>query len=324
MTTTNMLGNIIRKIIPLLSVVLISSCSACASSDLIKSDTSQITSQSASEISLPTSIPEEKPISSNVTHNLKAVDFSSNQNALKDYIYFARFEIQRVFLNGDECVITLQNVFGNEKPEMIVTVKRNHPFFNHEYYFSTDENNEPIYIGECYGVHDAFYTDGEFIYAVREGETELVIDKLQHPIEDAVSPDLAGYQNDDALDFINDTHMYFIRYDDEDWDSEKQTWKSPEETASLFYCEDTCLYEAYIVSKRILKLTSIEIGDIINSDGNLIYAYLPGENYIVSRQEYEQIKNKIFNILTEVIDEPDVSSGWIDIDNIDEWIESLV
>jgi len=290
---------------------------------LLLSDTSQTTFQSTSKISLPTSTLVEKPVSSNVTENFKAVDFSGKQNTLKDYIYYARFEIQRAFLNGDECAITLRNVFGDEKPEMIVAIKRSQPLFNHEYYFSTDENDEPIYIGECYGVHDSFYTDGEFVYAVRKGEMELVIDKLKYPIEDAVSPDLAEYQNGNALDFINDTHMYFIRYDNEDWDSEKQTWKSPEENASLFYCEDTGLYEAYSVSKRILELTSIEIGDIINGDGNLIYAYLPGENYIVSRQEYKQIKAKIFDILIEVNDESEISSGWINVDDIDEWIDLL-
>jgi len=290
---------------------------------LFLSDTSQITLQSTSKISLQTSTLEEKPISSNITENLKAVDFSSIQNALLDYICFARSEIQRAFLNGDECVITLRNVFGNEKPEMIVAIKKNQPSIDYEYYFSTDENDEPIYIGGSYGVHNAFCTDGEFVYSIREDEKMLVINKLQHPFEGAVSPDMAECQNGNALDFINDTHMYFIRYDNEDWDSKNQTWKSPEETASLFYCEDTGLYEAYSVSKRILELTSIEIGDIINGDGNLIYAYLPGENYIVSRQEYKQIKAKIFDVLIEINDEPEISSGWINVDDIDEWIDSL-
>ncbi len=321
------------KAVALITVLIVSGCAvsenvnnndfSVTTAPFLLSDTTQTTSQSTSKTSSPISTLEEKTISSNITENLKAVDFSSNQNALIDYIDFARSEIQRAFLNGDECVITLRNVFGNEKPEMIVAIKRSQPFFNHEYYFSTDENDEPIYIGECYGVHDSFCTDGEFFYAVLKGETELVIDKLQYPIEDAVSPDLAEYQNGNALDFINDTHMYFIRYDNEDWDSEKQTWKSPEETASLFYCEDTGLYEAYSVSKRILELTSIEIGDIINGDGNLIYAYLPGENYIVSRQEYKQIKTKIFNILIEVNDQSEISSGWINVDDIDEWIDSI-
>lgn len=330
MTMTNIFGNnyiniIIRKIIPLLSVALISSCSASASSDLTESDTSQPISQSASEISLSTSTPKEESTFSNVAQNLKAVDFSSEQHVLKDYINFARSEINRAFLNGDECMITLWNVFGNEKPEMIVAIKKKQPSVNHEYYFSTDENDEPIYLGEFYRVHDAFYTDGEFVYAIweDEDETKMVIEKLQYPIEDTVSPDLAEYQNHDASDFINNTHMYFLRYDNEDWDSEKQSWKNPEETAALFYCEDSGLYEAYSVSKRILDLASFEIGDYINEDGNHIYSYLPGENYLVSRREYEQIKSKIFEILTEVADEPEISSGWINIDDVDKWLDSL-
>lgn len=328
MTMKNIFGNnyvnvIIRKIIPLLSVVLISSCSASVSSGLTEPDTSQPIPQSASEISLSTSTPEEKPTFSNVAQNLNAVDFSSEQNALKNYINFARSEINRAFLNGDECMITLWNVFGNENPEMIVAIKKKQPSVNHEYYFSTDENDEPIYLGEFYRVHDAFYTDGEFVCAVWEDETEMVIDKLQYPIEDTVSPDLAEYQNHDALDFINNTHMYFLRYDNEDWDSEKQSWKNPNETAALFYYEDSGLYEAYSVSKRVLELTSIEINDYINRDGNHVYSYLPGENYLVSRREYEQIKSKIFEILTEVTDEPDISSGWINIDDVDNWLDSL-
>lgn len=129
MTMKNIFGNnyvnvIIRKIIPLLSVVLISSCSASVSSGLTEPDTSQPIPQSASEISLSTSTPEEKPTFSNVAQNLNAVDFSSEQNVLKDYINFARSEINRAFLNGDECMITLWNVFGNENPEMIVAIKK--------------------------------------------------------------------------------------------------------------------------------------------------------------------------------------------------------
>lgn len=105
--------------------------------------------------------------------------------------------------------------------------------------------------------------------------------------------------------------------------NEKQNWKNPEETASLFYCEDTGLYEAYSVSKRMLEFTSMEIGDIINRDGNLIYAYFPGENYIVSRREYEQIMTKIFDVLSKVTDESEISSGWINIEDVDSWIYSL-
>lgn len=60
----------------------------------------------------------------------------------------------------------------------------------------------------------------------------------------------------------------------------------------------------------MLEFTSIEIGDIINRDGYLIYSYFPGENYIVSRREYEQIKTKIFDVLSKVTDEPEKNADF--------------
>lgn len=269
--------------------------------ELTPQDTSENLSITVSEYQVPNDPAE-------------SVESDSTKDMLKTYISFARSEIKSAFLNGDECTITLRNVFGNEKPEMIVGIRRNPSSVNHEYYFSTDENDEPIYIGEFYRVHDVFYTDGEFVYAIWEDDTAMLIEKIQYPIEDTVSPDLAEYQNSDALSFMKNTSYYFIRYDDENW-------INPEDGAAMFYCEDSDLYEAYSVSRRILDLTSIEIGDYINGDGNLIYSYLPGENYIVSRREYEQIKSKTFEILTEVADESEISSGWINIDDIDQWLD---
>ncbi len=273
-------------------------------------------------------VPENNPTFSSEARNLKTVDFSSKQSALKDYIKFARSEIRSGFLDGDECAITLRNVYGNEKPEMIIANRKKRPSVTHEHYFTTDENSEPIYLGEFWWVHNAFYTDGEFVYAIWQDEKEMgiaamKIDKLQYPIEDEAAPDFAEYQNSDALDFVNNTHMNFLRYDNRDWDSEKQSWKNPEELAAMFYYEDSGLYEAYLVSKRVLDLAAFEINDYINDEGNHIPAYPPGENYLVSRREYEQIKSKVFEILTEVTDEPVISSGWIDIEDVNKWIDSL-
>lgn len=318
--------NLFCKIIPLLSVALISSCSAGTSTNSTEPDssqpTSQLISQNVSEVSSSTSVPEEPPVFSAAAQNIKTVDFSSEQSALKDYIKFARSEISSGFLNGDECAITLLNVSGNENPEMIIAIRKKRPSVTHEHYFTTDENDEPIYLGYFYHAHDAFYTDGEFVYAIWEDETAMGIEKL-HPLEDEAAPDLAEYQNSDALDFVNNTHTYFVRYDNRDWDSEKQSWKNPEELAAMFYYEDSGLYEAYLVSKQMLDLTAFEIKDYINDEGNHIRSYLPGENYRVSRREYEQIKSKVFEILTEVTDEPVISSGWIDIDDIDKWLDTL-
>lgn len=314
--------NIFCTIILLLSVALFSSCSAGTSTNSTEPGSSQPISQSASEVSSSTSAPKEPPAFSAITQNIKTVDFSSEQSALKDYIKFARSEINSVFLDGDECAITLRNVYGNEKPEMIIAIRKKRPSVIHEHYFTTDENGKPIYLGEFYGVHDAFYTDGEFVYAIWENETAMGIEKL-HPLEDAAAPDFAEYQNSDALDFVNNTHMYFVRYDNRDWDSEKESWKNPEELAAMFYYEDSGLYEAYLVSKRMLDLAAFEINDYINDEGNHIPSYPPGENYLVSRREYEQINSMVFEILTQITDEPVISSGWINIDDVDKWLDSL-
>lgn len=103
-------------------------CFALTGFNANEEQNSQICEISENEISSTTEISssstytalEDEPASSNVTQNSKVVDFSSTQGTLKDYISFARSEIEKSFLNGNECVITLRNVFGNENPEMIV------------------------------------------------------------------------------------------------------------------------------------------------------------------------------------------------------------
>ncbi|MDE6732724.1 MAG: hypothetical protein K2J77_07605 [Oscillospiraceae bacterium] len=312
------------KIIAILFLTLSICLSGCKSGSAIDEENTPASDLSFSSDDLVQSeaAHENDPTFSSEARNLKTVDFSSEQSALKGYIKFARSEISSGFLNGDECAITLRNVYGNENPEMIIAIRKKRPSVTHEHSFTTDENDEPIYLGEFYGVHDAFYTDGEFVYAIWEDETAMGIEKL-HPLEDEAAPDLAEYQNSDALDFVNNTHTYFVRYNNRDWDSEKQCWKNPEELAAMFYYEDSGLYEAYLVSKRVLDLAAFEINDYINDEGNHIPAYPPGENYLVSRREYEQIKSRVFEILTQITDEPVISSGWIDIDDVDKWLDSL-
>ncbi len=233
-----------------------------------------------------------------------------------------------------EIKISLQNLYGEEPVEMILSFRGldSKDFsFEIEYYFTFDDNKEPAFMGSSLGgIPDAYYSYGDFCYTVKNGNVKgndslnwTVVNKLEFPMEDKVSPDFAQYQNSDALEFIYDTNMYFFRYDSEEWDSENQSWKNPEETAAMFYCEDSDLYEAYSVSKQMLDLTDIDINDYINSDGNHIYSSLPGENYLVSRREYEQIKSKTFEVFTEVTDEPEISSGWINIDDVDKWLDSL-
>lgn len=232
----------------------------------------------------------------------------------------------------NECNISLMNIFEDEAPEITLGFLTTDNV-ELEYLYAMDENDVPICMGSFTPStgSSGLFTDSTNAYYIidcgchpsKDNLNWVNIKKLELPIADKAVPDLADYQNKDALEFIYDTHMYFLRYDNEDWDSEKQSWKAPNETAAMFYCEDSGLYEAYSVSKWVLELTSIEINDYINSDGNHIYSYLPGENYLVSRREYEQIKSKIFEILTEVTDEPDISSGWINIDDVDNWLDSL-
>lgn len=328
-------------IITLLSVALISSCSAGTPTSSTEPDSSQPTSQpisqSASEVSSSTSAPEEPPAFSAIPQNIETVDFSSEQNALKCYIKFARSEIKKRFLDGDECMITLRNVFGNEKPEMIIAIKKSQSPYANEYYFSTDENDEPIYLGVFLRSMSYFDSDtalglymdsANTYYYITFGSHKdnvywMEVDRFELTIKSKAAPDFAEYQNSDALDFVNNTHMGFIRYDNRDYDDEKDTWKNPEELAAMFYYEDSGLYEAYSVSKQMLDLTAFEIKDYINDEGNHIYSYLPGENYLVSRREYEQIKSGVFEKLTKVTNEPVISSGWIDIDDVYKWLDSL-
>lgn len=251
---------------------------------------------------------------------------NSLQNVLKAYIECARSYKKQLFSEHEtECMISLQNLFGDENPEMILSVKGDS--YNSEYYFATNESGEPV----CMGAYEpSTELDGLYIdltnntcyiicrgsHSTKENLNWISIKKLELPLKSKVSPDFAEYKNSDALSFMENTNLYFIKYDEEDRDN-------LEAGAAMFYCEDSGLYEAYSVSKQILDLTSVEINDYVNREGNHIYSYLPGENYLVSRQEYEQIKSKTFEILTEVSYEPEISSGWINIDYIDKWIESF-
>lgn len=263
---------------------------------------------------------------------------SNKRNIVKKLFEYALSENKEIvtLLNSkaykNECNVSLMNIFEDDNLEIMLSF-RTADNVELDYLYAMDKNSVPVCLGSFMPSTElgGLYMDSSNTYYViycgchpfKDNLYWMNIEKLELPMEAKVSPDFADYQNSDALDFIYDTHMYFLRYDNEDWDSEKQSWKNPEETAALFYCEDSGLYEAYSVSKRILDLASFEIGDYINEDGNHIYSYLPGENYLVSRREYEQIKSKIFEILTKVADEPEISSGWINIDDVDKWLDSL-
>ncbi len=304
-------------------------CTACSDQsalDVTKNNKTRDTAESP-----PVTAVEYQP-ADNTTERIESGELCGLKGIAEDYIKFARAQkgtetvgYTDFFNLGTECIISLQNVFGDEKPEMILGVKSDRSGYRIDYYFTMNEESEPVYMG-CCNFGDEFRADTKFFYAVEYGEYEYGkkdsikfagICKLEISMDPPAAPDFAQYKNSEALSFMKNTHMYFIRYDDEDWDN-------PEEGAAMFYYEDSGSYEAYSISKQILDLTSIEINDYINRDGNHIYSYLPGENYLVSRQEYEQAKSKAFEILTEVTDKPEISSGWINIDSIDMWLDSLV
>lgn len=322
-----------KNAILLFIMLLLTSCSVLKSTNeafsesvIDLSDNINFTEQSDTISAVSTDIGDEKLI----------LDNGYNSD-IKDYckkileFAFNEYEKTAVLLNGKEnkyeCGISLMNVCGNDTPEMILSL-RSEDDKPSEYIFAVNENGEPICIG-AYALlteFDGLYTnplDNTYYiilcgsHSAKSNLNRITVNKLELPLKSKVSPDLAEYQSNDALSFMENTQLYFIRYDDEDWNN-------PENGAAMFYYEDSYSYEAYSVSKQILDLTSVEINDYINGEGNHIYSYLPGENYLVSRQEYEQIKSKVFEILTQVTDEPEISSGWINIDEIDTWIDSLV
>lgn len=225
-----------------------------------------------------------------------------------------------------KCNISLINICGDDFPEMVLSF-RTADDVESEYIYAADESGAPVCMAEFMPLTelDGLYIDpaDNTYYIICCGSHPpkddlywTIIKKLELPMESKVSPDFAEYKNGDAFSFMENTHMYFIRYDDEDWDD-------PDAGAAMFYCEDSGLFEAYSVSKQVLELTSTKISDYTNQDGNHIYSYLPGENYLVSRREYEKIKTRTFEILTEAADEPEISSGWIDIEDVDKWLDSL-
>lgn len=315
---TKNLSQIILSISLIASVSLTAACSESSALDTRETDmsheTAYTTSTTDTTISEPDNsveIPKKEPDS---THEL-----------LKSYITTAQIELKQALYHAAECMISLQNIFGDEKPEMILSIKSDLSFYAGDYYFTIDESDKPVYMGCTNEVHDKFYTDGENIYAVATINTvghrslaALFFNKIDDQIYAYASPELAEYNNSDALTFVRDTQMLFLRHDDD-------CYTNPEECESIFYFEDSKLYEVYMVSERMLDLTGIEIGSFVNEDGDLFpaYSYFSGRNYVVSRQEYEQIQSKFFEMLTEVSKEPQISSGWIGVGDIDDWLEHL-
>lgn len=262
-----------------------------------------------------------------IPDNSNDVNYSETRLLAEDYIEIIRSDKEYLFKHGTKCKISLLDVYGDERLEMLYAVKGDNALLNGEYYYTVNELGTPKFMGFCYGFSDELYTDGKIFYTLSHGNIEPIdcfsMTKLSNSFENTGFPDMASYTHCEALQFINDTHMFFLRYDNEDWDSEAQTWHSPEKTAAFFYYEDSNSYEIYSVSKNVLEITSMVIGDITNADGNLIYSYLPGENYIVSRNEYNAINAKLFEMLETANVEQVISSDWINIEEIHKWLETI-
>lgn len=316
--TKNRLRQIILSISLIVSVSLTAACSESSALDTRETGISHETAYTSSTADTIVSkddsseeIPKKEP--------------NSPRELLKSYITTAQTECKQALYHAAECMISLQDIFGDKKPEMILSIKSDLSFYAGDYYFTTDESGKPVYIGCTAEVHDKFYTDGENVYAVATINTvghrslaALFFNRVDDQIYAYVGPDLAEYNNSDALTFVWDTQMLYLRHDDD-------CFTDPEECESIFYCEDSKLYEVYMVSERMLDLTGIEIGSFVNGDGDLFPAYenMSCRHYIISRDEYGQIQSKFFEMLTEVTEEPQISSGWIDIGDIDNWLESL-
>lgn len=316
--TKKRLSQIILSIFLIASVSLAAACSESSALDARETDISDETAYTSS--TTDTTVSE-----SDSSEEIQKAEQDSLQELLGSYVAIAKTECKQALYHAAECMISLQNIFGDEKPEMILSIKSDWSFYAGDYYFTMDESGKPVYMGCTDEVHDKFYTDGENIYAVVTINTvghrslaALFFNKIDDQIYAYASPELAEYNNSDALTFVWDTQMLFLRHDED-------CFTDPEECESIFYCEDSKLYEVYMVSERMLDLTGIEIGSFVNEDGDLYpaYSYFSGPNYVVSRQEYERIQSKFFEMLTEVTEEPQISSGWIDIGDIDDWLEHL-
>lgn len=312
------LNRIVLGSILLASILLTTACSNNLYLDTPKSDVSE-------EQSFQSSITETTAVPKLGSSN-EIIEKGINQTyeLLKSYIAFAQIECEQALKHGTECIISLQDVFGDEKPELILTIKSDFSFYAGDYYFTTNKNGDPVYMGSCFIGHDKYYTDGKYVYSVKNLDAfqdakifSLSFNKIDEQIYAPNAPDLAKYSNSDASTFINDINWFFLRYDDDD------CFINSEKYAAMFYYEDSGLYEAYLVSTQMLDLTGIKIGDIINEDGNLIHANILEFNYLISRQEYECIQFRFFEMLTEVTEEPQISSGLINLDDINNWLDSL-
>lgn len=315
--TKKHLSRIILSISLIASVSLTAACSKNSALDTRETDMSHETAYTTSKTDTTFSKPDNSV-------EIPKKEPNSTRELLKSYITTAQTECKQALYHATECMISLQNIFGDEKPEMILSIESEFPIHAGDYYFTINESGDPVYMGHCFIGHDKFYSDDEYVYSVKNLDTyrdrkivSLSFNKLDEQIYAPNAPDLAEYKNSDAPAFINDINWFFLRYDDDD------CFINPEKYAAMFYYEDSGLYEAYMVSTQMLDLTEIEIGNIRNGDGDLIHAYILGYNYLVSRQEYEKIRSKFFEMLTEVTEEPQISSGWIGVGDIDDWLEHL-
>ena len=257
--------------------------------------------------------------------NVKETARISDKALLEKYIFYIKKEQKELLEKGSKCKICLQDIYGDDTPEMSICIL-NENGYTSEYFFTIEENDDIIYMGGVIPSNDSkLYSDGHSNFIILSGFINEEYNDVQFsliykldkeiPMKTAIIPDLAEYSNSSADEFIQKTQMFFIRYDeyfDEDNDIPAEVH------AEDFYYEDTEKYEAYMLSPDILALTDSELSEYIHP-----YNTITHDLYLVKRDEYFSVKDKLDNMMTELDIIPEIDSGWIEIKDIYRWLSGV-
>lgn len=223
-----------------------------------------------------------------------------------------------LFKNGSECRICLQDIYGDDTPEMAIRILYQRGYSN-EYFFKMGENDDIQYIGRTFGLDDyRFYSDGEENYIISKHFYEdriaaLIISRFGN-VQPRIFCDAYEYSNSSADEFILNTQLTFCRFD-EYFDADNEV--PAEVFAEDFYYEDTGTYEAYLLSPEILELTGGELSEYR-------MPYNVGiQCYIAKRDEYSAVMDKLDDMMTELDIVTEFDSGWLEMKDLIPWLEKL-
>lgn len=223
-------------------------------------------------------------------------------------IYFKASEAKK-------CKLELQNIYGDETPEMILYLQFqvNDETYTYACFFALDTNESPFCMGCTFANNiDGFYTDQSNTYFVcsnaeynsLEGDSMAVLVKMEKTIPNVEAWDIMEYYNCSAEDFMTSTNTGYFIWNNVDFDN-------PKESAAEFYYDDRKQYEIYCVSQKILDITGIDV----NTQHKMVSMPLT-LRYCINRQEYVKIKEKLMSILNKVESVPTFSSNWVEIQDI--------